>query len=67
MKLDKKIYILKKPRKYVDFDGVIKDTYEPLFEDYWEKQKNGEEISKLAQDYYEFIEESTENEETEDN
>ena len=32
-----------------------------------EKQKNGEEISKLAQDYYEFIEESTENEETEDN
>ena len=42
--MDKKIYILKKPRKYVDFDGVIKDTYEPLFEDYWEKQKNGEYV-----------------------
>ena len=31
-------------KKYVDFDGVIKDTYQPLFEDYWERQKNGEYI-----------------------
>lgn len=32
-------------KKYIDFDGVIKDTYVPLFEDYWEKQKNGEYIN----------------------
>ncbi len=38
------VYILKKRRKYVDFDGVIKDTYMPLFEDYFERQKNGEYI-----------------------
>ena len=31
-------------KKYVDFDGVIKDTYMPLFEDYFERQKNGEYI-----------------------
>ena len=31
-------------KKYVDFDGVIKDTYMPLFEDYFAKQKNGEYI-----------------------
>ena len=31
-------------KKYVDFDGVIKDTYIPLFEDYLEKRKNGEFI-----------------------
>ena len=30
---------LKRPKKYVDFDGVIKDTYMPLFEDYLEKKK----------------------------
>ena len=30
--------------KYVDFDGVIKDTYYPLFEDYLAKIKNGEYI-----------------------
>ena len=35
---------LKRPKKYVDFDGVIKDTYMPLFEDYIEKRKNGEYI-----------------------
>lgn len=35
---------IKQRRKYVDFDGVIKDTYQPLFEDYWEKRKNGEYI-----------------------
>ena len=35
---------IKNRRIYVDFDGVIKDTYMPLFEDYWEKQKNGEFI-----------------------
>jgi len=38
------MYYIKKRRKYVDFDGVIKDTYMPLFEDYLEKQKNGEFI-----------------------
>ena len=38
------MYYLKKPILYVDFDGVIKDTYEPLFEDYWVKQKSGEYI-----------------------
>ena len=32
-------------KKYIDFDGVIKDTYMPLFEDYLEKKKNGEYIS----------------------
>lgn len=32
---------IKRPKKYVDFDGVIKDTYMPLFEDYLEKQKAG--------------------------
>ena len=31
-------------KKYVDFDGVIKDTYMPLFEDYFANQKNGEYI-----------------------
>ena len=31
-------------KKYVDFDGVIKDTYMPLFEDYFAKRKNGEYI-----------------------
>ena len=35
---------IKRRKKYVDFDGVIKDTYMPLFEDYLEKQKNGEYI-----------------------
>ena len=35
---------IKRRKIYVDFDGVIKDTYEPLFEDYWEKQKNGEYV-----------------------
>lgn len=38
------MYYLKKVKKYVDFDGVIKDTYLPLFEDYLEKQKNGEYV-----------------------
>ena len=31
-------------KKYIDFDGVIKDTYYPLFEDYWERKKNGEYV-----------------------
>ncbi len=31
-------------RKYVDFDGVIKDTRPILFEDYLEKQKDGDVI-----------------------
>ena len=35
---------IKKRRIYVDFDGVIKDTYEPLFEDYWKRRNNGEFI-----------------------
>lgn len=35
---------IKQRIKYVDFDGVIKDTYQPLFEDYWKKRKNGEYI-----------------------
>ena len=38
------MYYMKKVKKYVDFDGVIKDTYQPLFEDYWERRKNGEYI-----------------------
>ena len=38
------MYYMKKVKKYVDFDGVIKDTYQPLFEDYWERKKNGEYI-----------------------
>lgn len=28
-------------KKYIDFDGVIMDTYMPLFHDYFEKKKNG--------------------------
>ena len=28
-------------KKYIDFDGVIMDTYMPLFHDYLEKQKQG--------------------------
>ena len=28
-------------KKYIDFDGVIMDTYMPLFHDYLEKKKNG--------------------------
>ena len=28
-------------KKYIDFDGVILDTYLPLFHDYLEKQKEG--------------------------
>lgn len=35
---------IKERRIYVDFDGVIKDTYVPLFEDYWERKNNGEYI-----------------------
>ncbi len=31
-------------KKYIDFDGVIKDTYMPLFEDYFTRRKNGEFI-----------------------
>ena len=38
------MYYLKRPQKYVDFDGVIKDTYHPLFEDYWERKNNGEYV-----------------------
>ena len=38
------MYYMQKVKKYVDFDGVIKDTYVPLFEDYWVRQKNGEYI-----------------------
>lgn len=28
-------------KKYIDFDGVIMDTYMPLFHDYLEKKNNG--------------------------
>ncbi len=28
-------------KKYIDFDGVIMDTYLPLFQDYLEKRKEG--------------------------
>lgn len=31
-------------KKYIDFDGVIKDTYLPLFEDYLIKKNNGEYV-----------------------
>ena len=34
-------------RKYIDFDGVIKDTYLPLFEDYIVKKKNGEYVNDM--------------------
>ena len=34
-------------KKYIDFDGVIKDTYYPLFEDYLIKKENGEEVNDL--------------------
>ena len=30
--------------KYIDFDGVIKDTYLPLFSDYFERKANGEYV-----------------------
>lgn len=36
---------IKKRKKYVDFDGVIKDTYKALFEDYKTILKNGEYVS----------------------
>ena len=35
---------LKKRKKFIDFDGVIKDTYHPLFEDYFERRANGEYV-----------------------
>ena len=31
-------------KKYIDFDGVVKDTYGPLFEDYFIRKKNGEYV-----------------------
>ena len=34
-------------KKYIDFDGVIKDTYYPLFEDYLLKKESGEEVNDL--------------------
>ena len=39
------MYYLKKIKKFVDFDGVIKDTHRALFNDYKTKLDNGEFVS----------------------
>ncbi len=45
--------------KYIDFDGVIKDTYLPLFSDYFERRANGEYIDDtyhvINKDWYEVL------------